>query len=52
MLIAINIKKSIARLGHTNRLIIYVDPKTITSTRAFKSISPKWLGLAEILYEV
>ena len=38
-------KKSIAELGHNCRLKIYVDPKIITLTHAFKCISPKWLGM-------
>ena len=46
MLIGVKIKKkSVAELGYNGRLKIYVDPKTITSTQAFKSISPKWLGI-------
>ena len=36
-------KKSIAELDHNGRLNIDVDPKKITL--AFKSISPKWLGI-------
>ena len=48
MLIGIKIKKNIAELGHHGCLKIYVDPKNqkkIKSTRAFKSISPNWLGI-------
>ena len=45
MIIDIKIKKSIAELGHNCRLKINVAPKKITSTWAFKSISPKWLGI-------
>ena len=44
MLIDIKIK-SVAELGHNDRLKIYVEPKKIKSTLAFKSISPKWLGI-------
>ena len=43
MLIVVKIKKkSVVELGHNGRLKIYVDPKKITSTLAFKSISRKW----------
>ena len=45
MLIDIKMKKSVAELGHNGCLKIYVDPKKFTSTHAFKSISPKWLGI-------
>ena len=46
MLIDIKMKKkSITELGHNGHLKIYIDPKKIMSTRAFKSISPKWLGI-------
>ena len=45
MLIDIQMKKSVALLGHNDRLKIYVDPKTVTTTLAFKSISPNWLGI-------
>ena len=46
MLIDIKMKKkSIAELGHNGRLKIYIDPKKITSTWAFKYISPKWLSI-------
>ena len=45
MLIKIKMKKSVAELGYNGLLKIYVDPKTIMSTHAFKSISPKWLGI-------
>ena len=45
MLIDIKIKKSVAELGHNGRLKIYVDPEKITSTHAFKALSPKWLGI-------
>ena len=45
MLIAIKMKKSVAELGHNGCLKIYVDPKKFTSTHAFKSHSPKWLGI-------
>ena len=46
MLIYIKMKKkSVVELGHNDRLKIYVDPKKITSTMAFMSISPKWLGI-------
>ena len=45
MLIDIKMRKSVAELGHNGRLKICADPKKITSTRAFKSISPKWLGI-------
>ena len=38
-------KKSVAELGHNDRLKIYVDPYKNTSTLAFKSISSKWLGI-------
>ena len=41
MLIDIKIKESVAELGHNDGLIIYVNPKNITSTLALKSISPK-----------
>ena len=40
MLIDIKIKKSVAELGHNGRLKIYVDPKKIKSTYAFKSLFP------------
>ena len=39
------IKKSVAELRHNGRFKIYVDPEKLTSTQAFKSISPKWLGI-------
>ena len=45
MLIDIKGKKSVAELGHNGRLKIYSDPKKCTLTLAFKSISPKCLGL-------
>ena len=45
MLFDIKIKKSVAELGHNDCLKMYVDPKKDTSTLAFKSISPKWLGI-------
>ena len=45
MLIDIKMKKSVAELGYNGRLKIYVGPKKFTSTLAFKSISPKWLGI-------
>ena len=46
MLIGIKMKKkSIAELSHNDRLKLYGDPKKFTSTLAFKSISPKWLGI-------
>ena len=38
-------KKSVVELGHNGCLKIYVDPKEITSTHAFKSLSPEWLGI-------
>ena len=41
----IKMKKSVAELGHSGRLKIYVDPKKITSTMACKCITPKWLGI-------
>ena len=45
MLIDIKMKKkSVAELGHNGYLKIYVDPKKITSTQEFKSLSPKWLN--------
>ena len=46
MLIYIKMKKkSLVELGHNGRLKSYVDPKEITLTHLFKSLSPKWLGL-------
>ena len=39
MLIDIKMKKSVAEQGNNGRLKIYVDPKKITSTQAFRSIS-------------
>ena len=45
MLNDIKMKKSVAELGHNGRLKVYVNPKKITSTHAFKSISPKRLGI-------
>ena len=45
MLIDIKMKTSVAELGYDGRLKIYVDRKTFISTLAFKSISPKWLGI-------
>ena len=46
MLIDIKMKKkSVPELGHNGRLKIYVDPKKFTSNHAFKSLSPKWLGI-------
>ena len=47
MLIDIKIKNSVPELGHNGRLKIYVYPlkKRFTSTLAFKSSSPKWLGI-------
>ena len=46
MLIDIKMKKkSVLELGHNGRLKIYFDPKKIMSNQAFKSISPKWLGM-------
>ena len=44
-MIDIKMKKSVAELGHNGRLKVNVDPKKITSTLAFKSISPKWLDI-------
>ena len=44
MLIDIKMNKK-AVLGHNDRSKIYVDPKKFTSTLAFKSISPKSLGI-------
>ena len=41
MLIAIKMKKSVAELSHNGRLKIYVNPKKISSTLAFKSIPPE-----------
>ena len=38
MLIGIKMKKSVAEVGHNGCLKMYVD-------RAFKSFSPKWLGI-------
>ena len=38
-------KKSVAKLGHNGRLNVYVDPKKLTLTPAFKSISPNRLGI-------
>ena len=40
-----NKRKSLAELGHNGRLNVYVDPKKFTLTLAFKSISPKRLGI-------
>ena len=40
-----NETKSVAELVHNDRLKMYVDPKKFTSTLAFKSISPKRLGI-------
>ena len=45
MLTDIKMKKSVAELGHNGSLKIYVDPKKITSTHAFKSFFLKWLGV-------
>ena len=46
MLINIKRKKSIcSESGHNDRLKIYVDPKKITSTLAFMSISSIWFGI-------
>ena len=45
MLIDIKMKKSVAEFGHNGHLKIYVDPKKITSTHAFKSLTPKWLSI-------
>ena len=45
MLIGIKIKKTVGESGHNGCLKIYVDPKRFTLTQAFKSISPKWLGI-------
>ena len=46
MLIDIKMKKkNVSELGHNGRFNFYVDPKKIMSTHAFKSISPKRLGI-------
>ena len=45
MLIDVKIQKSVAELGHNGCLKIYVEHKKFTSTHAFKSIFPKWLGM-------
>ena len=45
MLVDIKVKTSVAELGHNDRLKNYVDLKKFTLTLAFKSISPKWLGI-------
>ena len=45
MLYDIKMKKSVSDLGHNSRLKIYVDPKKIMSTHAFKPISLKWLNI-------
>ena len=45
MLIDIKMKKSVAELRHNGRLKVYVDPKNFSSSLAFKSISPTWLGI-------
>ena len=53
MLLDIKMEKSIAELGHNDRLKFYVDPKKITSTLVFKYTSPNSLVyFAEILYGV
>ena len=45
MLIDIKLKTICSGIGHNGPLKIYVDPKKITSTHPFKSISPKWLSI-------
>ena len=46
MLLGIKIKiKSVAELNCNSHLKINVDPKRFVSARAFKSTSPKWLGI-------
>ena len=45
MLINIKTKKSVAILGHSGLLNVYVDPKKFTLTLAFKSIPHKRLGI-------
>ena len=48
MLIGIKMKISVAELRHNGRLNFYVDPKKITSTNAFKFMSPNWLPFKSI----
>ena len=45
MLSDIEMKKSVAELGHSDSLKSYLDPCKIYLNSYIKSISPEWLGI-------
>ena len=45
MLNDIKMKKSVAELGHSDHLKVYIDSAKFKLTLAFKSISPEWYSI-------
>ena len=50
MLSDIEMKKSVAELGHSDSLKSYLDPCKIYLNSYIKSISPEWLGIFDWNY--